>query len=265
MTLEKIVKACLPHFENEHLGVPKYARFYNAIKQAVHAGDLLPGDKLPSEQALSARLPASLGTLQKALKALSDDGIVIREHGRGTFIRDQEVKFEDIRVFRFLDEGRPLPLNLQGLGIREVELDTELAEFFGQQRAAVVQRLVQVEGEPWTFNEFYMPLAYAEALMERPASDFDGLSLHEYLFHTQRILTSRFMHRLGVGPFSADARHSLALPDDVQCGMQWQVRGYSRDGLPTTFQRFELQPGHREIEITTQAMQPAQVTRGSGA
>ncbi|QTP55230.1 GntR family transcriptional regulator [Billgrantia sulfidoxydans] len=255
MTLEKIVDACLPHFENAHIGVPKYARFYNAIKEAVQTGKLVAGDKLPSEQELSARLPASLGTLQKALKALSDDGIVVREHGRGTFIRDQEIKFEDIRVFRFLDNGQPLPLSLQGLNIRAVELDTELATFFGRPRAAVVQRLVQVKGEPWTFNEFFLPLEWAGDLMDKPASEFDGLSLHEHLFQTQRILTSHFVHRLGVGPFSEDARRCLGLAEEIRHGLQWQVRGYSRDGSPTTFQRFEVQPGHRDIELSTQAGQ----------
>lgn len=255
MTLEKIVEACLPHFENERLGVPKYARFYNAIREAVHNGHLAPGDKLPSEQELSSRLPASLGTLQKALKALSDDGIVVREHGRGTFIRDQEIKYEDIRVFRFLDQGRPLPLTLQGLGIREVELDDELAGFFGSQRCAVVQRLVQVQGEPWTFNEFFLPLAQASELLDKPPGEFDGLSLHEYLFQAHRILTTRFAHRLGVGPFSASARAALQLDDSVQHGMMWRVRGYSREGQPTTYQRFEVQPGHRDIELSTQAGQ----------
>ncbi|SDK75989.1 transcriptional regulator, GntR family [Franzmannia pantelleriensis] len=255
MTLDKIVNACLPHFENDRIGVPKYARFYNAIKEAVHAGHLMPGDKLPSEQELSARLPASLGTLQKALKALSDDGIVIREHGRGTFIRDQEIKFEDIRVFRFLDNGRPLPLTLQGLAIQVVDLDRELATFFGRRKAAVVKRLVQVEGEPWTFNEFFLPLEYAHDLLDKPASDFDGLSLHEHLFQTQRILTSHFMHRLGVAPFSVDARRFLGLADDIRHGMQWRVQGFDRGGAPTTFQRFEVQPGHRDIELSTQAGQ----------
>lgn len=255
MTLDKIVNACLPHFENDHLGVPKYARFYNAIKEAVNAGHLMPGDKLPSEQELTSRLPASLGTLQKALKALSDDGIVIREHGRGTFIRDQEIKFEDIRVFRFLDNGRPLPLNLQGLAVHAVDLDPQLAAFFGRARAAVIQRRVQVLGEPWTFNEFFLPLEYADDLLEKPASDLDGLSLHEHLFQTQRILTSHFVHHLGVATFSEDAKHFLALPDDVSHGMQWRVHGYARDGQPTTFQRFEIQPGHRDIELSTQAGQ----------
>ncbi|OHV07621.1 GntR family transcriptional regulator [Kushneria phosphatilytica] len=120
MTLDKIVEVCLPHFENTRLGVPKYARFYNAIRDAIESGRLVAGDKLPSEQELSTRLPASLGTLQKALKALADDGIIVRQHGRGTFIRDQAIRYEDIRVFRFLDSGRPLPLTLQGVGIQRL-------------------------------------------------------------------------------------------------------------------------------------------------
>lgn len=255
MTLDKIVEACLPHFESDLLGVPKYARFYNAICEAVHNGRLAPGDKLPSEQELSARLPASLGTLQKALKALSDDGIVIRQHGRGTFIRDQEIKYEDIRVFRFLDQGSPLPLTLKGLGIREVDIQGELAAFFGSSRCAVVQRLIQVQGEPWTFNEFFLPLELAGDLLGRKPAEFDGLSLHEHLFQTLRIPITRFAHRLGVGEFSAHARQAIGLEDAVTHGMIWRVRGYSRDGQPMTYQRFELQPSHRDIELSTQAGQ----------
>ncbi|WNL38167.1 GntR family transcriptional regulator [Halomonas sp. PAMB 3232] len=261
MTLEKIVEASLPHFADaSHIGVPKYARFYNAIKEAVQTGILIPGDKLPSEQQLSAKLPASLGTLQKALRALSDDGIVVREHGRGTFIRDPEVKFEDIRVFRFMDQGRPLDLTLQGLGIFEVTPEADVADFLGgAKRCAVIKRRVQVQGEPWTYNEFYMPLAYADTLMNKPAGEFDGLSLHEHLFQTKRILTSRFEHQLGIHAFSSEARTALALGDTVRQGMLWRVRGYTSQGRPTTFQRFEIQPGHRDIELSNQAVQDHRV------
>ncbi|WP_252106505.1 MULTISPECIES: GntR family transcriptional regulator [unclassified Halomonas] len=257
MTLEKIVQVSLPHFSDTlHRGVPKYARFYNAIKDAVHAGVLIPGDKLPSEQALSSRLPASLGTLQKALKALSDDGIVVREHGRGTFIRDPEVKFEDIRVFRFMDQGRPLDLTLQGLGIFEVTPAPSIARFLGNAtHCALIKRRLQVEGEPWTYNELFMPLAYADALMNKPPGEFDGLSLHEYLFQQKRILTSRFEHQMGVHDFSRDARAALELDDKVHQGMLWRVRGYTQKGQPTTYQRFEIQPDHRDIELSSHAVQ----------
>lgn len=253
MTLDTIVEACLPHFENARLGVPKYASFYNAICEAVERGRLVPGDKLPSEQQLSARLPASLGTLQKGLKALADDGIIVRQHGRGTFIRDQEVKYEDIRVFRFLDQGRPLPLNLHGLGIRETAIDGELAAFFDQPRCAVIQRLIQVEGEPWTFNEFFLPLTQAEDLLTMKPAEFDGFSVHEHLLRTWHIVTTRFTHQLKAGAFSPAARQALKLDDDVFFGMHWQVHGYTREGKPATYQRSELQPTHRAIELSTQA------------
>lgn len=252
MTLETIVEACLPHFENDRLGAPKYARFYNAIRDAIASGRLSPGDKLPSEQELSARLPASLGTLQKGLKALADDGIIVRQHGRGTFIRDQEVKYEDIRVFRFLDRGRPLPLTLQGIGIRQLDIDGELASFFGQARCAVIERLIQVEGEPWTFNAFYLPLALANDLLEMVPADFDGFSIHEYLHRSRQLLTTRFEHDLRVDGFSDAARHALKLDESRTLGLQWQVHGYTREGKPATFQRFELQPEHRAVELKTQ-------------
>ncbi|OLO08005.1 hypothetical protein BTW08_08890 [Salinicola sp. MH3R3-1] len=252
MTLETIVEACLPHFENERLGVPKYARFYNAIRDAIESGRLVAGDKLPSEQELSSRLPASLGTLQRGLKALADDGIIVRQHGRGTFIRDQELRYEEIRVFRFLDQGRPLPLTLQGVGVRRVDIDGEIAKFFERDECVVIERLVQVENEPWTFNAFYLPLKLAEELLEMAPADFDGFSIHEYLHRSRQLLTTRFDHHLNVGEFSNAARRALNLDDQTTAGMQWRVHGYTREGKPATFQCFELQPGHRPIELKTQ-------------
>lgn len=251
MTLNTIVEACLVHFDNDNLGVPKYARFYNAIREAIETGRLVPGDKLPSEQALSARLPASLGTLQKGLRALVEDGIIVRQHGRGTFIREQALRYEDIRVFRFLDQGRPLPLTLKGVGIRRIVVEDDIAAFLGRSECAVIERLIQVEGEPWTFNAFYLPMELADDLLDMSPREFDGFSIHEYLHRVRKLFTTRFEHRLQLAPFSEPAATALAL-DASTPSLQWSVQGHTRDGRPATYQRFELQSDHRPIELTNQ-------------
>jgi GntR family transcriptional repressor for pyruvate dehydrogenase complex len=67
--------------------------FEEAVEQiadAVRAGDLRQGERLPSERALAAALEISRPTLREALKVLADAGVV-ETRGGGTFVRSEVV------------------------------------------------------------------------------------------------------------------------------------------------------------------------------
>ena len=78
--------AVLARFEGSQPGAPKHLRLRAAIIDAVHAGELPAGTKISGERELSAALGVSLGTTQKALGRLVDDGFLVRRHGHGTFV-----------------------------------------------------------------------------------------------------------------------------------------------------------------------------------
>jgi GntR family transcriptional regulator len=52
----------------------------------IEEGTFRPGDRLPSEQELAARLGISRPTLREALQHLEQQGVVVRKHGIGTFV-----------------------------------------------------------------------------------------------------------------------------------------------------------------------------------
>jgi GntR family transcriptional regulator len=52
----------------------------------IQNGTYAPGDQLPSEHRLSAKLGISRATLREALLNLQQEGIVLRKHGVGTFV-----------------------------------------------------------------------------------------------------------------------------------------------------------------------------------
>ncbi|MEV6927585.1 FadR/GntR family transcriptional regulator [Dactylosporangium sp. NPDC051485] len=56
------------------------------IKQQIIAGMLKPGDRLPSEQELAARLGVSRPTVRESLRALTSMNIVETRHGEGSFV-----------------------------------------------------------------------------------------------------------------------------------------------------------------------------------
>ncbi|MFC3455116.1 GntR family transcriptional regulator [Amycolatopsis speibonae] len=51
----------------------------------------LPGEVLPSERALSTEIGVSRPTLRAAIDELERDGLVVREHGRGTFTAPRKI------------------------------------------------------------------------------------------------------------------------------------------------------------------------------
>ncbi len=50
-----------------------------------------PGEVLPSERALSTEIGVSRPTLRAAIDELERDGLVVREHGRGTFTAPRKI------------------------------------------------------------------------------------------------------------------------------------------------------------------------------
>lgn len=63
----------------------KYFQIMEELKEQILSGVLQPGDKLPSENQLSAQYQVSRQTVRKAIEMLTNTGYVYAEHGRGTF------------------------------------------------------------------------------------------------------------------------------------------------------------------------------------
>jgi GntR family transcriptional regulator len=58
-----------------------------AIRSRIESGDLQPGAKLPSERDLASTYGTARNTAREAVRILSDEGLVITDHGRGSFVR----------------------------------------------------------------------------------------------------------------------------------------------------------------------------------
>ena len=66
----------------------KRLKYYDLMEQLhgkIMSGEIRPGEKLPSENELSAEYGVSRQTVRKALQILQNEGYIYAEHGRGTF------------------------------------------------------------------------------------------------------------------------------------------------------------------------------------
>src|SRR5690349_6951049 len=57
------------------------------LRNKIESGDLAPGAKLPSERELAERYGTARNTAREAVRLLAEAGLVIAEHGRGSFVR----------------------------------------------------------------------------------------------------------------------------------------------------------------------------------
>ena len=65
---------------------PLYARVKQAIVQKIRSGAWLPNSKLPSESELLNQLGVSRMTINRALRELTIEGLLVRMQGVGTFV-----------------------------------------------------------------------------------------------------------------------------------------------------------------------------------
>lgn len=149
-----------------------------------------PGEALPSERSLSESLGVSRPTLRAALDDLARDGLVVREHGRGTFTSSRKIHQEleptpdgDFQVPPA--EGTPwqsklISFELEPAGAR---LGQRLEISPGDQLVSVV-RLRLVDGVPMCIERIRIPAAFVPGITGR---DFEVGSLYALLRSRYRV------------------------------------------------------------------------------
>ena len=71
---------------------PKYKAVMQAIRDKIGTQVLTPGEKLPPVRDLAWKLGITPGTVARAYTMLTDDGTLVAEVGRGTFVATPDSK-----------------------------------------------------------------------------------------------------------------------------------------------------------------------------
>ncbi len=67
-------------------GVPIYVQIVEQIERKLAAGELKPGDQLPTVRHLATELRVNFNTVARAYRMLDEAGLISTQHGRGTYI-----------------------------------------------------------------------------------------------------------------------------------------------------------------------------------
>lgn len=67
----------------------KHLEIYNEVSQKILSGQYGPGDQLPTEHELSDIFSASRPTVNRAMRDLQQQGLIVRQKGKGSFVTDR--------------------------------------------------------------------------------------------------------------------------------------------------------------------------------
>lgn len=83
---------------------PRYQQLKEMIIERISSGELLPKDRVPSENELVESMRVSRMTANRALRELTNEGYVDRVAGRGTFVADFRARSHVLEVHNIADE-----------------------------------------------------------------------------------------------------------------------------------------------------------------
>ena len=129
-------------------GMPKYLQLRNSLAAAIADGRWQAGARFPTEDRLTEATGLSLGTVQKALKSLADEGLVARRQGTGTFVAKAESPMNaPFYHCRFLgDDGELLPIYSKFVGRHAVTDKGEWSRHFEAREVTCIERIFSING-----------------------------------------------------------------------------------------------------------------------
>jgi len=170
--------------------VPRYRRIEQELRARL--ASMRPGDPLPSDAALCEEFGVSRMTARNAMQLLSDEGLVQRLPGRGTFVADPPTHRRADRLMTFTSEivrqGRKPSSRLLTREIRPSTPDEESTLGLDHAEPVVlVRRVREADGLPLAVEQAVLHRRTANAVMR---ADLEHGSLHEALarggFHMRR-------------------------------------------------------------------------------
>jgi DNA-binding GntR family transcriptional regulator len=152
-------------------GMPAYQRIQSVIRKRIEAGQLHPGDPVPSERDLAKIHHVSLMTARHALASLEREGIVERRRGIGTFVAAPKIHFNKLMSYTEQMSSRSLTAGSRVLFAKIMDTESEAAARLSLPPTSgilKIERLRHAAGEPFALETCYLNAAEFAGLLDAP-------------------------------------------------------------------------------------------------
>jgi len=235
-------------------GMSKYAQLRETLSAAIRGGHWKPGSQLPPERELARLTSFSLGTVQRALRDLADEGVVVRTQGSGTYVAEGRGSIEAPLHLRFLgSEGETsfLPLFPKVLSRKRIEERGPWSEWLQQSGADVVRiaRRISVNGEFDLFNRFYFNASTFPGIATAPLSTLDGANLKQMLGNEINMPVTDVRQRISFIKFPDEAASAAGVKPGTRGMLLESAARAGRE--PLYFLESFIPPNDRRLDVSS--------------
>lgn len=196
---------------------PRYAAIKSFILDGIATGRLQPGDKIPSENEFGEMFGVSRMTVNRALRELKSDGVLIGVAGVGSFIAEPKPQGQLIKVRNIADEvrARGHEYSADVVSNTRERATPATALHLGVAPGTALFHSVIVHREAGVPIQLEDRLVLAVAAPDYGSVDFATTTPNEYLMRVAPL--ERVVHTVRAVMPDARARELLAIRRDDPC------------------------------------------------
>jgi len=240
-------------------GLPKYAQLREALRAAVEDGYWQPGEKLPPEIVLAATTPFSLGTVQKALRALVKEGVVERRQGSGTFVADDRRQMYDPWHFRFSRKGEEyfLAVYPKVLAKKIISSRAAWARLINPDSDRILQinRIIRIEDDFSIYSRFFLAADRFKGFLKKSKKELESVNFKTILRQEYNLAIRYMNHTIQMIPLPREACQALQVPPGTK-GMLLSIVALSSRKQPTYYQEVYIPRNDLKLHISDSAFIP---------
>jgi GntR family transcriptional regulator len=221
-------------------GIPLYIQIKNHLKSEILSGEIEPGEQLPSEDDLAQLFGVSRMTIRQGVSELIRDGLVYRQHGKGTFVTQAQIIRDHTRLTDFFKScvQNGLKPSAKVISRELIPASEKVAEYLllepGEQ-VILIETLRFINDKPITLHATQLPYKLVPQLWE---NDLDSLQLdRRHIWEAMEqygVKVSRAQERLEALP--ADKRQAELLGMEEGSPILYGERVlYAVDGKPVKY------------------------------
>jgi GntR family transcriptional regulator len=199
--------------------IPIYIQLRDTLKQLINAGHYQPGDRIPSENELSAVFEISRMTVRQAIQELLREGIVTIRRGEGTFVNNVPHTQMLLKLEGFSSEMAKLGYRNHSrvLDIQKIaSYDSYELAYSGLSKPpgeplVRIRRVRFVEDTPFAVESSFLSYRTGSGLLQHMAED---MSIYSYIENDLHIRLSRADHVIQPGLADPETAELLAIAPD---------------------------------------------------
>jgi GntR family transcriptional regulator len=196
------------------IGRSRYATIAEKLRAEITSGRWKAGSPIPAETALMQEFDVALGTMRQAIALLVNEGLLERQHGRGTFVHAGIVGASLMRFFRFGDSGA-MQVPKSRIHKRQLVAPTaEVAARLGVRSGNEVLHIVRtrsLEGAPRLLENIWVDARRFAAMAASDPGEWGDLLYPEYAARCG-VIVHRATDAIEFGALSASDAKLLQLP-----------------------------------------------------